>query len=290
MDGTQIECITPGDTILFHHLHKCAGNSFRALALQNFRDSLGRVDYADKYYSLNIDPAHPDYYDNWPPEKQQQIRFVWGHFQNWNTRDEIERIVNKPYVLCTLVRYPIDRVLSAFWFYTQSNGHNDLYHQFKRFDLGQLVTDDVYAQMEPSMHHLLRSVMDNYLVRCLAGITCHSKSRYVDSPYISVTEEHLQAAINNLEHNYSFVETSSNFSNCGRLLEARFGWSKQDILQSKKNENRLRKKNVGGPELIRAIEDMNRYDLELYNWVLKNKDRINTRPLIRIGEDYACIG
>lgn len=95
--------------IVFHHIRKTAGTSLR----YTFRASLaGRHEYAAAPEdSAGLAEWHKAYYDGLSAEDKQQLVYIGGHSAGY-----FIPVLERPVRAVTMVREPIDQVLSRYFF------------------------------------------------------------------------------------------------------------------------------------------------------------------------------
>ncbi len=156
------------------------------------------------------------------------LRAVLGHF--WFGLHEH---VNRPWRYVTLLRNPVDRILSLYHFLQLAD----------RMTLKEFVSSPPFKEV------------DNDQTRRIAGV----------EPEIGAcTAADLRTAQNNLREHFAVVGVTERFDETLLLLKRRFGWTRE-VLSYPKNvsEGRTRTSSLP-PRVIEAIRERNQLDLELH--------------------------
>lgn len=151
----------------------------------------------------------------------------------------LHEVLPQPATYITVLRDPVDRVISAFYFMRSYKLH-PLYWKFRRenWSLEDFVR---------------RSLRDNVQSKIVAG-----------ADYESVcTRETVEKAKHNLRHNFSVVGLSERLEESLALMKLRFGWKLSSY--SSFNITRSRPKKRDLPEAtLSLIREKNAFDMDLY--------------------------
>jgi Sulfotransferase family len=195
-------------------------------------------------------------------EKQQSIRCVIGT----HVAMDVDTIFERPSKFFTIVRHPVDRVISSF-FHNRTESHLISYPFIKDLSLEQYLESGIGLDA------------DNHQVRVLSG--CPE----LDAPWdpngrpISaqpVEPRHLELAKYNIEQRFIAAAALEQFTALIWFLKRLYGWPLRRVIFRRHNENAGRKTatDEGRPPLERVsaatrqrLTEMNRYDVELYEWV-----------------------
>jgi hypothetical protein len=216
------------EAIIFLHLPKTAGTTVNRLIEWEYRLS--------EMYS--IDPV----FFKWsaahlrklPPERLKRIRMFKGHMVFG-----LHEVLSQPATYITVLRDPIDRVISAFYFMRSYKLH-PLYWKFRRNNW----TLEDFVRLYPR---------ENVQAKVVAG------SEY-DAP---CTPEILEKAKQNLRRHFSVVGLSERLEESLALMKLRFGWKLTSY--SSFNVTRSRPKKDDLPQAtIDLIGEKNAFDIELY--------------------------
>ena len=156
----------------------------------------------------------------------------------------LHAILPQPATYITVLREPVDRVLSSFYFMRNYKLH-PLYWKFRRenWSLEDFVR---------------RSPRDNVQCKILAGVE-YAK------PF---TEEIYETAKENLLRHFSVVGLSERFEESLALMKLRFGWKLQRYSSFNVTRTRPRKTDISRSTLD-LIEEKNSFDISLYEYAAK---------------------
>ena len=276
----QARCSTipmPVDTssVLLHlHLPKTGGQTLQQLIYTHH--SLRELTQVDSRFLLNgiyyyprgieEDAYPPDMWTDDPVQppaetvnfiRQPNVRVVSGHFSFG-----LHRYLDRPTRYITVLRNPIDRVVSLYYFtrrrdhYRRAVARTDI-----RSTLHQLVKEISEGTLEQFVTTLKYKQVDNGQTRRLSG---------VEPPFGLCTQIMLEAAKQHLKEMFDAVGTLERFDQTVRVFAHRLGWNLSDLVTStkiKRNVNPSRPKLEELPErILRLIRSYNEFDIELYRY------------------------
>jgi hypothetical protein len=227
----------PEQAIIFLHLPKAAGTTLNRLIEWEYPLS--------QIYS--IDPVF--YRRSWTHLQRlskgrlRRTRIFKGHMLFG-----LHAILPQPATYITVLRDPVDRVLSSFYFMRSYKLH-PLYWRFK---LGNWSLEDFVR----------RSPRDNVQCKILAG------AEYVKP----CTAEIYKIAKENLLQHFTVVGLSERFEESLALMKLRFGWKLQRYSSFNVTRTRPRKLDVPRSTLS-LIEEKNSFDISLYECAAKMLER-----------------
>ena len=174
-----------------------------------------------------------------PRSRQERPRLVLAHMM-FGLHEHVPR----PTTYITLFRHPVARVLSGY-----KNVLRQREHRFHDMVVSGDMTLLDYVQSGVALE------MDNSLLRAVLGD--------VETPFGACTADMLERGKAIMARHFSLVGTSERFDESLVLLGALFGW--RNLFYVKTNVSPVRMTRADHPPAtIRAIEDLNRFDLELY--------------------------
>ena len=215
---------------------------------------------AEKYRQLTV-------------EQQQSIRCVIGT----HVAMDVDSIFERPTKFFTIVRHPVDRVISSFY-HNRTESHLISYPFIKDLSLEQYLDSGIGLDA------------DNHQVRVLSG------RPELDSPWdlqgrrispAPVERLHLEMAKHNIEQRFIAAATLEQFTAMIWFLKRLYNWPLRRVLFRRRNENAGRKTTTdhGRPPLEQVsaatrqrLTEMNAYDVELYEWV-RERFTQQIRPL-----------
>ena len=165
------------------------------------------------------------------PERLAQLRVVMGHL--WFG---IHEAIPGPHTYLTLLRDPIDRVLSTY------------HHRATRHGLAMSVEDYVRSERDTRM--------DNAQTRRLATA---SRSDARDGP---VTPEMFDSAVRNLGEHFSVVGLTERFDLSVLAMARTFGWRRLGYVAYNVSRGRPRAEDLPG-DVLAILRRHSEYDLEL---------------------------
>lgn len=147
----------------------------------------------------------------------------------------------------TMLREPIDRTISFFYFVRQDPKH---YH----YDF--IKTRNL--SLEEYLESKISIMMDNTQVRLISGVW--------DEPrHGECTTETLEEAKRNLRENFAVVGLTERFDESLLLLKKAFGWHDIYYIRQNVTSNRPKKSELS-PSTLRTLEKHNQLDMELYQY------------------------
>jgi len=221
------------EAIIFLHLPKTAGTTVNRLIEWEYPLS--------EMYS--VDPVLFEWsyarLRNLPEKRLRKTRIFKGHMLFG-----LHEVLPQPATYITVLRNPVDRVLSAFYFMRGYKLH-PLYWKLRR----NKWTLEEYVE---------RTTRDNVQSKIIANAAYHEPC----------TQEILDRALENLDRYFSVVGLSERFEESLALMKLRFGWQLKSY--SAFNVTRSRPKRQDIPQSsLDMIAERNRFDVTLYQHATK---------------------
>jgi hypothetical protein len=233
-------------TLIFHHIPKTAGSTLNAVIDGNYeRSTVFRVESPivpslEKFKAL-------------PSEERRRLRVVRGHAA-WGLHEHLDG----PCVYVTMLRDPVDRVVSNYYFVLSSPKHN--LHE-------QVVSGNL--SLKDYVEKGVNRQMDNGQVRALSG----KGTGLGDAVgYGECTQDMLELAKHNLSNGYALAGLTERFDVSLLLMKRLLGWKKTFYRRQKVTRERPSLSEIARDARL-AIEDRNRFDLELYRLASKLFER-----------------
>lgn len=231
---------------IFLHIGRTAGTTFK-------RDVLAKI-YAGRFISGNVHKL-----PHWPEEKRLAVEVMQGHL--WYG---YHRFLRSPYLYVTLLRHPVDRVMSQYYYMREQRNEDrgwkfsEAYKDYFKYSLEELV---LLAGNE--------SVLSNGMTKVLSGAyTGFSSAGIFPGNWPCPTDDLLGAAKDNLTKDCIFG-FQGELANTVRRFSDLFGWSEKIILERHRPAQLRPKLDEISKSTIRAIESKNEMDLELYHYARK---------------------
>lgn len=223
----------PDDAVIFLHVPKTAGTTLNRLIEWEYP--------VRQMYS--VDPVLFKWSSNhlrkYSAARLKGFRMFKGHMLFG-----LHEILPQPATYITVLREPVDRVLSAFYFMRTYKLH-PLYWKMRREKW----------TLEDFIH---RSPRTNVQCKIIAGAEYEKPC----------TEEICARAMSNIEQHFSVVGLSERFEESLALMKLRYGWKLASY--SSFNVTRARPKKRDLPQsTLDLIREKNSYDVALYDFAAK---------------------
>jgi hypothetical protein len=188
------------------------------------------------------------------PDQLRRIRYVTGHLPMG-----LHRAFDRPVKYFTVIRNPVDRVISDFFFRVQEGE--------PLLKDGRLLTFDEYVETRNDVY------LCDYQVRVISGsgdLVAERRPIGMQTPGTSVERRHLEQAKRNIEEHFLAVAPLEDMTELALLIRKVYGWPMRRLLNEYKNrtQRRLHVRDVS-PRTLKIIEECNSLDLELHQWVGK---------------------
>ncbi len=174
----------------------------------------------------------------YPSAEIDRVRAIAGHFYFG-----VHRLIARPSIYITLLRDPVDRVISHYHFVRRSPEHY-LYTAANELSLSEFVV--ACGADEPN----------NDQTRLLAG-------RHQPEGTPPNADDMLAAARKNLREHVAVVGTTEEFDRALLLMRRTFGWGRPFYVRENVSKKQSRR-DVISPETRRVIENYNALDIDLY--------------------------
>lgn len=222
------------EVVIFLHVPKTAGTTLNRLIEWEY----------DLFEMYSLDPV----FFRWSARhlrtlskrRLNKIRVVKGHMLFG-----LHQILPRPAIYITVLRDPVERVLSAFYFIRSYKWH-PLYWKFKRenWTLEDFVT---------------RLPRDNVQCKMVAGAAYEA---VYEQP---CTAEMFEQAKRNLDKHFTVVGLTERFEETLALMKLRFGWKLK--FYSRFNVTRYHPKRRDLPQaILKLISEKNTFDIMFYQY------------------------
>lgn len=218
--------------LLFLHIPKAGGTTFHAI-LENLHPNKAGICSITPSFSIQD-------FINLPKAKKEEIDLFKGHFEfgmhKYFEGDQFQYI--------TLFRKPVERVISHYYYVLRTPQHY-LYQKVAKTNMS--LHD--YAMSD------LSTELDNGQLRLLTGS---------EDASIACTPELLEQARRNLQKHFVSFGIVEQFDQSLILFKHKMGWEDFPVYK-RLNVTKKKPKEIA-PEVRQAIEQRNRFDMELYAW------------------------
>lgn len=235
-------------TVIFLHIGKTGGSTVRKVLHRNFkRSDVLLIRSAQRRDTLR--PRREGSLDDLaavPADRLRRARLIEGHLIFG-----AHELVPGPSTYITLLRKPVPLVISQYRFVQRTPGHR----------LHDIVASQQMS-LEDYVHDGVSLEVDNSQTRVLSGD--------VSTRFGEVSQDMLEAAKRNIEERFAVVGFLERFDESIVLMHEVFGWSRLaysrvKVAPSSQNE-------PVNPETIRHLEELNRFDIELYGFAMRRFD------------------
>jgi Galactose-3-O-sulfotransferase len=217
--------------LIFLHVPKSAGTTFNRIMDWEYNPL--------RVYSIN------GRYFRWSyrrlcqlsPKRLARIQVFKGHMPFG-----LHRLLPQQSTYLTILRDPVDRAISSYYFTINDRFHPDR-HIVRKLSIAQFV-----QTYQPSNEQTKMIAGTNPAYDFLAG---------------ECTPETLRIAIENLQHRFTFVGLSERFEESLALAKVLFGWQIRRYASFRITRGRPPKSTIA-PETRELIEQHNRFDVVLY--------------------------
>jgi hypothetical protein len=270
------------DLIIFLHALKCGGTFFTGGIRNSYKSEETCLHNVNQNSSLS--------YFNRSEKDQKKVKFYHGHF-NFGYHKELFR----PAVYVTILRDPIDRLLSNYYNLREEKCKNNTLHKiFHTYSLEECLSRSCWNKLSNIETLILSNFIDNHQVRILSNsfrLPREIKEKFnsgqkVNSDNYLISEKDYLVAINNLKESFSFIGLCHETDSYWPMLNQRFGfkippecWVSSDWRFSNKSKKHPMKKDLS-KETIEMFYEFDKYDLKLYQYAKENMSIINSRPII----------
>ncbi len=231
MRGWRQEKKNP-QTVIFLHIVKTAGTTLHRIIERQYRP--------EEMYWIGTEGRDFEHLANLSLEEKLRIRVLRGHLVYG-----IHELLPSPSVYFTLVRDPVERVISYYYFIRRTPGH---YAHNSIVSHNMTLKEAIVNQVD----HLLI----NGQTKVLAGGQWHDHC----------TEESVEVAKRNIQRHFAVAGLVERFDESLLFLKKTFGWG--NVLYTPQNvaKSRPRKQDLL-PETLDVILEANRLDMQLYQYL-----------------------
>lgn len=221
--------------IVFLHIPKTAGTTLHRIIERQYRPG--------ELYSPGLTEGHGvGELAKLSDERRAEIRMFRGHMGFG-----VDKHLPVPSTYMTILREPIDRVISYYYFIRRTPGH--YLHDF--VTSGE---SDLKAFIDSEAHVMT----DNAQTRVLSGV-------WHGPRFGGCTDEMLETAKRNLRDRFAVVGLTERFDETLLLMKKAFGWGNVFYTRQNVSSQRPRREELA-PETLQAIASTNQLDIALYRY------------------------
>ncbi len=255
----QIGKLTDNDLLVFAHIPKTAGSTFKRLLDRQFPSS--KMQRVGPDYQGSI-----DHIKSLSAQDKARIQCLSGHLP-FGIHQYFQQ---KKLHYVSFVRDPIDRALSEYFFFRKQPQLMPLIG----LDVGTTLSPQAFWEHQSSMGML------DFQTRVLSGYDNMVES--VMPPYQKMTVENADSLIEGIADSFSLIGTVEQFDESLLLMKQRFGWRNICYIRrnvAPKSKERFQLKQALGEE----IRNLNPMDCKLYAHIRKMIDA----EIVEQGESFA---
>lgn len=278
-------------TTVFVHMPKGGGSSLRLGIECNFK-----LENREIVHGHDSPPSQKAFQDL-NEEQLKNVKFAWGHWPFGYYTRNIGKINDTVWI--TGIREPVDRLLSEYSQFKEADYYVPgwyafWYHLFNKYPLKEVLDLNFMKSLDNLEGQQLYRRMSNTQVRMLSNrdnIIMDNAGKSEDGNWAPLEdyildESHLELAKENLEKYFSWVGLTHLTNKEYNTMSTRFGWTdrRDSDIRHNQTQTRIFEKDCD-QETIDKIREWNSLDLQLYDWILNNREKINTRPIRYISSD-----
>lgn len=236
--------------LVFIHIPKAAGTTMHEVIARQFpQDAVFTLDGAKVRQSINE-------FKNLPEEERRRIRCLMGHMPFG-----LHQYLPRPATYVTLVRHPVDRVISHYH-YVLRNAEHYLHHEVasRNMSLREYVSSGISPELTNGQTRLISGVPE---VDTVTGDQ-------------AVSADVLETAKANLQDHFAAVGLTDSFDESLVLFKRLLGWGNICYVRRNVTRDRPSKEEIPG-ETIRVIEKFNEFDLQLYGFAKERFEDVIAR-------------
>ena len=249
-----IDLPKPPKTLIHYHLPKTGGTTLNILLRGNFPGParfISKTGITPSHFWTESFEALQAKYDALSPAEKEAIRCVTAGHLPWG----VHRIFGSESKYMTVLRHPVDRVASHFYFVHE-------YDTSRPFPETMTLDQYIDARIDLGPY--------DFQVRMLSGAPELDVMRtYIPGPIpiVPVEDRHLEMAKQNIEDYFIAAAPLEDFTALVLYLRRIYGWSWAKVLFEEINQTKARPTLEQIPDSTRRrIEELNRYDIALYEW------------------------
>ncbi len=222
-------------TVIFLHIPKTAGTTLETVLARQYRSR-------ETFYVNGAQDVREERYRQLHESERARIRLIKGHMFFG-----IHAHVPNAYTYITVLRNPIDRVISHYY-YVRSKPSHPFYQIVHERNMS--LHDYVTSGMSPEL--------ENNQVRTLFGPDHRSV------PHGECSRAMLDTAQQHLKEHFSVVGLADRFDETLLLMKVELGWRGYPVYESRNVTRSRPVRTAVSSETMKQIEMLNLLDIELY--------------------------
>jgi hypothetical protein len=246
---------------VLQHTTKTAGTSLRALLFLNLTPSTVFDPRFVPNFHARGEPHkgsrrfYREWYEQLSDDETARMQWVIAH-----SASHAVPYIERPVRGLTIVRHPVDRTLSRFWF--ASSGSSRTIEELSELFAGPRTIDGSWLDDPALGRHWTRGEYSNFQSRWLLA-PHHDISDLPITPDQGDADAWRERLLTLVDETYTLLLLQERLDDSARVLAERFDWEIDSVPTLRLNKVRPRMKDIE-PELRGRIEEYNWLDLELY--------------------------
>ncbi len=235
---------TSESVLFFLHIPKTAGSTLHKIIEKQYS--------ANEVFTIHgVNPQkHIDGFKNWSTLEKKRIQVVKGHM-NFGLHESI----GKPATYITMLRHPIDRAISTYYFVLRDPRHHlHEYVNSNQISLKDFVCDGLFTDM------------DNGQTRRLSGVSVGRLSGYKEVNFGECYPELLEQAKHNIDQYFAVIGIQEKFDESLLIMKKKMNWKKCYYVKRNVSNIRLDRQEISD-DCYSAIAQFNDLDMKLYEFV-----------------------
>lgn len=230
--------------LIFMHIPKTAGSTLRTIIDKQYQE--------DQILNHpNGIPTFEGLFNELSKEEIRNVKCIKGHYPFG-----IHQYFSKPFTYITMLRHPIERVLSLYY-YIKSESEHPNYHLLKNLSLEEFIDLDA---------DFINSKTERYQLQNNNTQTLYASG---GSPL------DLKKAKENLRKFFTVVGITEMFDESLSLMQKKLNWNDISYAKALVNKQRPAKEDLS-PDILAKIKSKNELDFKLYYWARQNlQEEIN---------------
>jgi hypothetical protein len=235
----------PEPSIIFLHIPKAGGTTLHKIIEQQYDPSLIFTLKSDGDFIENI-----NYFKMLPSEQRLKYKVLKGHML---FRHRLDKCMSQPCAYITLLRDPIDRIISYYHYILRTSSHY-LHEQVvsQKMNLKEFVASGISPEI------------NNFQTDMLATVDSKLLEKYGKFHYPK--EQLFESAKNNILKYFSIAGILEQFDEFLILAQKILGWKKLYYAKQNVTENRPTR-DVIPDGTLSVLEENNQLDIQLYKFV-----------------------